>query len=95
VTEPDPYDLVLGSAARRALTDQLPERIATAVWAFCDGALRENPHRVGKPLRSPFLGQHSARRGVYRVRYRIDDDKRLVTVIDVAYRADAYRPGRA
>jgi mRNA-degrading endonuclease RelE of RelBE toxin-antitoxin system len=95
VTGADSYDLVLGSAARRALTTQLPERIAMAVWAFCDGPLRENPHRVGTLLRSPFLGQHSARRGVYRVRYRIDDDKHLVAVIDVAYRDYAYRPGRA
>ena len=66
-----------------------------AVWAFCDDLLRENPHRVGTALRSPFLGQHSARRGIYRVRYRIDDDKHRVAVIDVADRADAHCPGRA
>jgi mRNA-degrading endonuclease RelE of RelBE toxin-antitoxin system len=65
-----------------------------AVWSFSDGRLRDNPYRVGKPLRAPLGGQHSARRGAYRVRYRVDDDKRLVTVIDIAYRADAYHPGR-
>ena len=95
MTGADPYDLALGAAARRALTDHLPERVASAVWAFCDGPLRENPHRVGKPLRAPMAGQYSARRGAYRVRYRVDDDKHLVTVIDIAYRADAYHPGRA
>ncbi len=63
-----------------------------AVWTFCDGPLREAPYRVGKPLRAPFTGQYSARRGAYRVRYRIDDDKRVVTVVDIAYRADIYRP---
>ncbi|MGI8816450.1 MAG: type II toxin-antitoxin system prevent-host-death family antitoxin [Pseudonocardia sp.] len=45
------YELAFGSAARRALAERLPERVASAVWAFCDGPLRDNPYRVGKPLR--------------------------------------------
>ncbi|MGH3833525.1 MAG: type II toxin-antitoxin system RelE family toxin [Pseudonocardiaceae bacterium] len=89
------YDLVVGAAARRALTEQLPERIAAAVWAFCDSPLREAPYRVGKSLRQPFAGQYSARRGAYRVRYRVDDGKRLVIVVDIAYRADAYHSARS
>jgi mRNA interferase RelE/StbE len=89
------YELTFGAAARRALAEQLPERVAVAVWAFCDGPLRDNPYRVGKPLRAPLAGQYSARRGAYRVRYRVDDGKHLVTVIDIAYRAEAYHPGRA
>lgn len=87
----DAYELVVGASARRALTDRLPERIAAAVWTFCDGPLREAPYRMGNPLRAPCLGQYSARRGAYRVRYRIDDDKCVVTVVDIAYRADVYR----
>jgi mRNA interferase RelE/StbE len=50
---------------------------------------------VGKGLPAPLAGQYSARRGAYRVRYRVDDGKHLVTVIDIAYRAEAYHPGRA
>jgi mRNA interferase RelE/StbE len=92
--EPQRYELAFGRAARRALTEQLPERVASAVWVFCDGPLSENPYRVGKPLRAPLEGQYSARRGAYRVRYRVDDDKHLVTVIDIAYRAEAYHSGR-
>jgi mRNA-degrading endonuclease RelE of RelBE toxin-antitoxin system len=99
VTEPSAaehrrYDLAFGRAARRVLAEQLPERVAAAVWSFCDGPLRDNPHRVGKPLRAPLAGQYSARRGAYRVRYWVDDDKRLVIVIDIAYRSDAYYSGR-
>lgn len=90
-----PYDLAIGATARRALTEQLPERIAVAIWAFCDGPLREAPYRVGKPLRGPLSGQYSARRGAYRVRYRVDDGKRLVTVVDIAYRADVYHHNRS
>jgi mRNA-degrading endonuclease RelE of RelBE toxin-antitoxin system len=33
----------------------------------------------------------SARRGTYRVIYRIDDKARVVTGVDVAHRRDAYR----
>lgn len=33
----------------------------------------------------------SARRGTYRVIYRIDDKARVVTVVDVAHPRDAYR----
>jgi mRNA interferase RelE/StbE len=35
---------------------------------------------------------YSARRGDYRVIYRIDDDQRLVTAIAVEHRSDIYRP---
>jgi mRNA-degrading endonuclease RelE of RelBE toxin-antitoxin system len=54
----------------------------------------ENPQRVGKPLVAPpFQGDWSARRGHYRVRYRIDQGKRVVTVVDIAARSDIYHPG--
>ena len=33
----------------------------------------------------------SARRGTYRVIYRIDDKARVVTVVDVTHRRDLYR----
>ncbi len=33
----------------------------------------------------------SARRGTYRVIYRIDNKDRVVTVVDVAHHRDAYR----
>lgn len=32
-----------------------------------------------------------ARRGTYRVIYRIDDDARVVTVVDMGHRRDVYR----
>ncbi|WP_408665024.1 type II toxin-antitoxin system RelE family toxin [Jatrophihabitans sp.] len=35
--------------------------------------------------------RHSARRGTYRVIYRIDDQKLTVTVVAVVHRNDAYR----
>ena len=49
--------------------------------------------RTGSASRcvAQFEGCHSARRGTYRVIYRIDDAKRRVTVIGVMPRSDVYR----
>ncbi len=79
------------TASRRALT-RLPEKVATAVVEFLYGSLAASPHRVGKPLKLGLEGLHSARRGDYRVIYRIDDQRRLVTVMAIEHRSDAYRP---
>ncbi len=88
----DPYELVLTPPARRALTDGLPEAVAFAVIDFLTTSLLENPQRVGKPLRDDLAGVWSARRGTYRVLYRIRDDLREVVVLRVDHRRDAYRP---
>lgn len=87
-----PYELVVAGPAARAIAEQLPEAVSAAVIDFVTGALIENPHRVGRALRNELAGIHSARRGTYRVLYRIDDDRREVTVLRVDHRGDAYRP---
>lgn len=79
------------TAARRALT-RLPEKVAVAAVEFLYGSLAAGPHRVGKPLKLGLEGLHSARRGDYRIVYRIDDERRLVTVIAIEHRSDIYRP---
>lgn len=91
VVEPQRYAVVLSPGARRALTDTLPPAAAFAAWEFIDGPLRDAPSRVGAPLREPFIGLWRARRGEYRVRYEIDEARRLVRVLDVDHRRDAYR----
>lgn len=85
------YDIEVARPARRALTDELATAVAAAAWELIDGPLRDNPQRLGKPLRAPFAGHWVARRSSYRVRYRIDEDRCVVTVLDVRGRADAYR----
>jgi mRNA interferase RelE/StbE len=84
------YELRLSRAARRALAETLPESVAAAVWEFVNGPLLENPHRVGKPLRFELEGYRSARRGQYRVIYRIDEHEVVVDVIKISHRGDAY-----
>lgn len=84
------YSLRLSRAARKALAETLPEGVAAAVWEFVSGPLLDNPHRVGKQLRAELEGYHSARRGQYRVIYRIDDHEVVVEVIKISHRGDAY-----
>ncbi len=87
----EPYEVLLGSAALRALTDQLPRDAAFAAYEFIRGPLAENPHRVGATLRASFEGLYRARRGEYRVRYEIDEERHRVIVLRVEHRRDAYR----
>ncbi|MEO7131383.1 MAG: type II toxin-antitoxin system RelE/ParE family toxin [Dermatophilaceae bacterium] len=68
---------------------RLPEKVAAAVVEFVYGPLAANPQRVGKALRFKMEGLHSARRGDYRVVYRIADE---VSIIAIEHRADVYRP---
>jgi mRNA-degrading endonuclease RelE of RelBE toxin-antitoxin system len=91
LAEPDLYRLVLAPGARRALAESLPATAAFAAWEFVNGPLREQPRRVGAPLRAPFEGMWRARRGEYRVRYRIDEAGHTVYVLDIDHRRDAYR----
>lgn len=89
MTERD-YAIAWTASAQRALT-RLPEKVATAVIEFLYTSLAANPRRVGKPLKLDLEGLHSARRGDYRVIYRIDDTNGHVAVIAIEHRSDAYR----
>ena len=83
----DPYEVAWTPTARPALT-RLPEKAATAAVEFIYAQLARNPRRVGKPLRFELEGLHSARRGDFRIIYRISD---AVPVVAIEHRADAYR----
>jgi mRNA interferase RelE/StbE len=87
----DAYELRTTSTVRRTLSETLPEAVAAAAYEFITGPLLADPHRIGKRLLPPMDDRFSARRGTYRVIYRIDDKTRVVTVVDVAHRRDAYR----
>ena len=87
----DAYELRATSTVPRALSESLPEAVAAAAHEFITGPLLLDPHRIGKRLLPPMDDRFSARRGTYRVIYRIDDKARVVTVVDVAHRRDVYR----
>ena len=85
------YEVLFSRSARRALEYDLPEKIAAAAYEFIVGDLRENPRRVGKPLREPLAPLYAARRGEYRVIYSIVDQRLLIEIVTVTHRRDAYR----
>ena len=85
------YRLRIARPAARALTDTLPEKVATAAYEFITGPLLDEPYRVGKPLDPPLAPAWTARRGTYRIIYNLDDTARIVEVTAIRHRADAYR----
>ena len=91
MTSEGPYELVLTPPADRAIRQQLPEVVAAAVIEFLTGVLVDNPQRVGKPLRGDLAGIYSARRGTYRVLYRINESLQEVVVLRIDHRRDVYR----
>lgn len=87
----DPYALIVAAPAARVLANDLPEAVAHAAIDLITGALLENPQRIGRELRHELSGVYAARRGTYRVLYRIDEAERTVTVIRIDHRRDVYR----
>lgn len=87
---PPPFSIRWAATAQRDLR-RLPEKIATAVVEFAYGSLAENPNRVGRPLHLELSGHHTARRGDYRIVYKIDNEARAVSIVHLDHRADVYR----
>jgi len=85
-----PWALKLEAGAERSLA-RLPERVAVAVAEFMVGPMLDDPSKVGRPLQRELNGYHSARRGAYRIIYRIDAPAHTVRVLRIEHRADVYR----
>lgn len=85
-----PRCLHLSPTAIRAL-DRLPLKVATAIAEFITGTLLTNPCRLSKPLRFEFAGWRVARRGDYRVTFRILEDDRVLLIGRVEHREHIYR----
>lgn len=91
ITRTEPYSVVLSRQARRNLHEHLPLDVAIAATETIQHAIATNPYRAGKPLNEPFDGYHTARRGTYRIIYRIDEPRRVVEIHSIRHRRDAYR----
>jgi mRNA interferase RelE/StbE len=87
----EPYTVLISGQARRNIRENLPLEVAFAAMETIDGSIAVNPYRAGKPLDESFDGYHFARRGTYRIIYRIDEAKHQVEIHSIRYRRDAYR----
>jgi mRNA-degrading endonuclease RelE of RelBE toxin-antitoxin system len=65
--------------------------VAVAIVEFLVGPLLEDPKRVGRSLQRELAGYRSARRGAYRIIYRVIDEGSVVRVVRIEHRADVYR----
>lgn len=90
--EQDDYRVVLTAAAVRSLKS-VPPRVVEPLVAFIFGGLATNPRRRGKPLRRELDGHWSARRGEFRVVYRLDEQSKTMYVLKIGHRSDVYHRG--
>jgi mRNA interferase RelE/StbE len=85
-----PYGVRISARAERDLL-RLPEKIGVACVEFIFGALADKPDRLGGHLTGQLAGLRSARRGSYRIIYRIDDRAQRIDIIHIDHRGDVYR----
>ena len=86
------YAVIFAATARRDL-QRIPPRIVPAIIEFAYGDLAQTPRRVGKPLKRELEGSYSARRGPYRILYKINDPANRIEILRIDHRADVYRNG--
>ncbi|MHA7653097.1 type II toxin-antitoxin system RelE family toxin [Mycobacterium sp. ML4] len=86
----DTWSVQLSPSTARAL-ERLPHKVAAAIAEFITVALPADPYRVSKPLRFQFEGWRVARRGDYRVTFRVLADDSVLYVGRIEHRAHVYR----
>ncbi len=84
------FEVLVTARTQRDL-DRLPPKVLLAAVEFLFGDLAQSPSRVGKPLQRRLAAWHGARRGPYRVLYRIDEAADRVFVLRIAHRSEVYR----
>ena len=82
------YELVVRARVRKSLV-RLPKNVYRRVFNTIEG-LREEPRPPGCRKLSDREGWR-LRVGDYRIIYEIDDEERVVTVLQVGHRRDVYR----
>ena len=83
------YAIVFARSARKEL-EQLPVRDVGRIFARIE-ALADEPRPDGCRKVAGQAATWRIRVGVYRVLYAVDDDPRLIDIIAVRHRRDAYR----
>lgn len=68
----------------------LPKTMKSRIKKAIESRLTADPVGLGKPLRYSFIGHRRLRVGDYRIIYRINQEKNLVTIIGIKHRKDVY-----
>lgn len=85
------YHVEYSKDARRDIK-KLNKPVANRIKKFISENLEgcENPRLRGKPLHGPLRGNWSYRVGNYRIIAEIEDDKILITVVEIGHRGKIY-----
>jgi mRNA interferase RelE/StbE len=70
---------------------KLPKTVKARIKKAIESCLTVDPISLGKPLRYSFAGHRRIRVGDYRIVYRIDPDKMLVTIVFIKHRKEVYK----
>jgi mRNA interferase RelE/StbE len=87
----EPYEVALSPTARRNVAQDLPETVAVASLELIYQGIAYQPHRRGGRQSGPLQEVWKANRGTYRVLYEIDENQRVMRILRIAHRRDAYR----
>ena len=68
----------------------LPKTMRTRIKKAIEARLTVDPVGLGKPLRYSFIGHRRIRVGDYRIVYRIDPKKSIVTIVYIKHRKKVY-----
>ena len=68
----------------------LPKTVKNRIKRAIETRLTMDPVGLGKPLRYSFVGHRRIRVGDYRILYRVDPKKRIVTIVMIKHRKDVY-----
>lgn len=80
------WSVQMAPAAARAL-DRLPLKASGAVVRFITDTLPADLRSLSRPLRHELSGWHVARRGDYRVTFRILEDDRVLLIGRIEHRS--------
>ena len=68
----------------------LPKKIKVLIKKAIEERLMTHPLEFGKPLQHSWKGHRRLRVGDYRIIYRIDVPKKMVTLVAIDHRKDVY-----
>jgi mRNA interferase RelE/StbE len=86
----DPFEIEYLDTVVHEDIPALPKTMRESIRRAIETRIAADPVGLGKPLRYSFIGHRRIRVGDYRIVYRVDAKKRLVTVVLIKHRKDVY-----
>lgn len=84
------YDIEYLDSVVKEDIPELPKKMRQLIKRTIEERLAVDPIGLGKPLRYSLKGHWRLRVGDYRIVYRIDSERRVVTIVVIKHRKDVY-----